>query len=433
MTKYMTHGAGLLDGGGMRGMASLMRETFVSLRNRNFKLFFYGQTISNTGNWLTSVALTLLVLKVTESGFAVGVLAACQYGPILLFSAWAGTVADRFDKHALLYATQGLEMAQSAGLAVFAFLPHPPLVGLYALALFGGILLSLDNPLRRSFVSEMVAPEDVPNAVVLYSTTVNVARVFGPALAGALIVSIGYGWCFTIDALSYLAVLWSLYQMRTNELHRAAQAAVRGGSVREGLRYIRATPVFLVNFIMLALIGTLTLNFTVTLPLFVTRSLGAADGVFTVLYSIFSVGAIAGSFLIARREDISVRHVVAGAAAFGLAVLALSAAPNVWSAIGIAFFVGASSVIYSTATTTLIQVDARPEMRGRALALQSVFFIGSTAIGGPALGYLADVAGGRMPLVVGGVVCLAAAAYGAYAMHEGILGPGEINAVNAGG
>ena len=156
-------------------LSRAVRTTFLSLRNRNFRLFFIGQAISNTGNWLTTVALTLLVLHLTHSGLAVGLVTACQFGPILLLSAWAGAIADRSNKRKLLLVTQSLEMAESIGLAVLAFLPHPPLAGLYALAIVGGTLLSFDNPLRRSFVTEMVPPEDIPNAVVLYSIIVNIS------------------------------------------------------------------------------------------------------------------------------------------------------------------------------------------------------------------------------------------------------------------
>ena len=166
------------------------------------------------------MALVLLVLRITGSGLAVGLLAACQFGPIVVLSAWAGALADRADKRRLLLLTQSLEMAQSAGLAVLAFLPHPPIGGLYVLAVCGGTLLAFDNPLRRSFVTEMVQAEDIPNAVVLYSLIVNVSRIFGPALAGLLIVTLGFGWCFAIDAASYVAVLTCIVLMRPAELRR---------------------------------------------------------------------------------------------------------------------------------------------------------------------------------------------------------------------
>jgi hypothetical protein len=285
-----------------------MRKTFLALRNRNFRLFFVGQLISNTGNWLTNVALTLLVLKITGSGLGVGILAGFQFGPILLLSAWAGAVADRSDKRRLLLVTQSLEMTQSVGLAVLAFMPRPPLAGLYALAAAGGILLAFDNPLRRSFVSEMVQAEDIPNAVVLYSAIVNLSRLFGPALAGLLVVTVGYGWCFTIDAASYLAVLVCLLLMRPAELNRRPPEPRSRGAVREGLRYLRSVPVLRISFAMLAAIGTLSYNFGVTLPLFVTGSLHRGEGTFTVLYSIFSLGAVVAALVVAHRAMVRLRH-----------------------------------------------------------------------------------------------------------------------------
>src|SRR6059058_5174692 len=193
-------------------------RTFAALRVRNFRLFFVGQLISNSGNWLTTVAITLLVLHRTGSGAAVGLLAACQFGPILLLSAWAGVVADRSNKRHLLYVTQTLEMAQSATLAVLAFLPDVPLPAFFAVAAAGGCMLAFDNPGRRSFVNEMVPADLVPNAVTLYSANVNLSRLFGPTLAAVLVATVGYGWSFTLDSVSYIAVLIALGVMREDEL-----------------------------------------------------------------------------------------------------------------------------------------------------------------------------------------------------------------------
>src|SRR5689334_15807151 len=184
---------------GVRARArAALGKTFQSLSNYNFRLFFIGQLISNTGNQLTNVALILFVLRLGHSGLAVGALAACQFGPLVLLSAWAGAVADRTDKRRALLVTQGLEMAQSVALAVMAFLPHPSLPPLYAIALAGGVLLAFDNPLRRSLVPEMVTKDDLPNAVALYSTIVALCQVTGPALAGALVTTVGFGWCFVL-------------------------------------------------------------------------------------------------------------------------------------------------------------------------------------------------------------------------------------------
>ncbi len=401
-----------------------LARTFQSLRTRNFRLFFIGQLISNTGNWLTNVALILLVLHLTRSGFAVGLLAACQFGPMFFLGAWAGAVADRSDKRHLLLWTQSLEMAQSVGLAVLAFRPHPSLVALYLIALGGGILLAFDNPLRRSFVPEMVGADDLPNAVVLYSAIVNISRVFGPALAGLLAVTLGFGWCFTLDATSYLAVLACIVMMRAAELHRVPHPPRTGREVREGLEYVASVPYLWISFAMFAAVGLFSFNFRVTLPLFVSDSLHRSDAVFTILYSVFSVGAVVSALIVAHRKLVQLRHVVLGAASMGIAMLLLSAVPNLASAVAAVFLVGIASVLYMTPTTAIAQVDTRRDMHGRVLALQTVLMGGTSLAGGPLLGRFADLAGGRAPLALGGVVCLGAAGFGyAAGRRYGALAP----------
>jgi MFS family permease len=388
------------------------RRTFSSLETRNFRLFFFGQLISNTGNWLTIVALTLLVLHRTNSGLAVGALSACQFGPILLLSAWAGAVADRHDKRRLLFVTQSLEMLQSGALAVLAFLPHAPLAALFGTAFAGGVFLSFDNPLRRSFVTEMVPHEEVPNAVALYSAMVNASRIFGPALAGLLVVTFGFGWGFTVDAASYVFVIAALAMMRTAELRRAPTPARTKGEVRAGLRYIARDPTLRISFIMLAVVGVLGYNLNVGLPLFVEQSLHRGDAAFTLLYSLFSTGALVSALVVAGRNLVSLRHILIGSAAFGVALLLLAPAPNIALAIPAVVLVGVTSILYMTATTAIVQVEADPTMHGRILALQTVLLVGSAPIGGPLVGIIADVAGARAPLVVGGVASIAAAAWG---------------------
>jgi len=399
-------------------IAKTLRQTFISLRNRNYRLFYIGQTISNTGNWLTNVALPLLVLKITGSGLQVGILAACQFGPILLFSAWAGAVADRSDKLKGLFITQSLEMAQSVGLAVLAFMPHPPLLGLDILAVVGGTLLAFDNPLRRSFVTEMVQPDDLPNAVILYSTLVNMTRAFGPALAGLLIITLGYGWAFSIDAVSYLAVIACLAMMRPAELFRRERGSRGKNDVRDGIKYILNTPFLWISFGMMALIGTLSYNFGVTLPLFVTKALHGSTSVFTILYSILSIGSVVCALLIANRKISELRYNILGAMGLGLTMLLFGVVPNFALAIPTAFLIGMSSMIYLTASTTLIQIQAKSEMHGRILALQFIFLAGTSVIGGPLLGWLADFAGGRAPIIFGGAVGLLAAVFGFYASRR---------------
>jgi MFS family permease len=395
-----------------RPAPGFVARTLSSFRSRNFRLFFTGQTISNSGNWLTMVALTLLVLHRTDSGLAVGILAACQFGPILVLSAWAGAIIDRHDKRSVLFVTQGLEMAQSFVLAALAFTHHAPLLAFYVTAAAGGCLLAFDNPVRRTFVNEMVPVEDIPNAVTLYSAMVNISRIVGPALAGVLIVTVGYGWCFTLDAVSYVTVLVALAMMRPAELRRVPVTPKGRGQVRAGVRYIVALPELWIPFAMLLVVGTLSYNFTVSFPLFVEKGFGGSDGGYTLVYSMFSVGALAGALVVARRSTVTIRTVAAGSAALGATMLVLAVVPDVALAAAVAATVGAASVAYMTATTAIAQLRTDQQMLGRVLAIQTVLLIGTTPIGGPVLGALSDAVGPRAPVVVGGIAALVAAALG---------------------
>jgi MFS family permease len=398
--------------------AGVVHRTLAALWTRNFRLFFIGQLVSNSGNWLTIVALTLLILHRTGSGFDVGLLSACQFGPILLLSAFAGLIADRSDKRRLLYVTQTLEMLQSAVLAVLAFDGHAPTLAFYGTALAGGCMLAFDNPVRRSFVNQMVSTDDVPNAVTLYSAMVNLSRIVGPALGGLLIVTLGFGWCFTIDAASYVCVLVALVMMRIGEL-RPVPVTPRGrGQVRAGLRYVAQVPDLWITFTMLLLVGTISYNFTVVFPLFVEKGLHGNDASYTIVYSLFSAGSLLGAVFVARRTAIELRHVIIGAAAFGLAMLMLGAAPGLGAAYVVVVLVGASSIVYMTSTTAIAQVRSDPQMIGRVLALQTVLLVGTTPVGGPLLGLLADVAGARSTVYAGAVGALVASGVGARAVRR---------------
>jgi MFS family permease len=397
---------------------SFVQRTLSSLRSRNFRLFFVGQTVSNTGNWLTMVALTLLVLHRTDSGVAVGLLSACQFGPILLLSAWAGVIVDRTEKRKLLVVTQLIEMAQSFALAALAFMHHAPLGAFYVTAAIGGCALAFDNPVRRTFVNEMVPIVDVPNAVTLYSAMVNISRILGPAIAGVLIVTVGYGWCFTIDAVSYVTVLVALGMMRPAELRRVAVTRRGAGQIRAGVRYIASVPELWITFVMILIVGTISYNFTVVFPLFVEKGLHGGDGAYTLVYSAFSAGALVGALAVARRVTVSVRTVALGAAWLGVSMLVLSVVPNVAVAVVIAAVVGAGSVAFMTAATAIAQLRSDADMMGRVLAIQTVLIIGTTPIGGPILGAISDAIGARSPVLIGGVGALAAAGFGLLAARR---------------
>jgi MFS family permease len=304
-------------------------------------------------------------------------------------------------------------MCQSFVLAALAFMHHPPLTALYAVAVFGGITTAFDNPARRAFVVEMVPEDDLNNAVSLNTALMTSARIFGPALAGLLVTTVGYGWCFTVDGISYLAVIAGLLMMRPAELRMPPVTARAKGQVRAGLRYVRTVPDLWIPLTMMLLVGTLAYNFQVVMPLFVERTFHGNDTTFTLMFSVLSIGSLTGALATARRSSIEIRNVVIGAAGFGVAMLVLAAAPSLRIAFPIALFVGSSSVVFMTASTAIVQVRADPAMRGRVLAIQAIVFLGSTPIGGPRLGAVCEVFSARAGLALGGASAIAAAAWGA--------------------
>ncbi|MFM7059931.1 MAG: MFS transporter [Actinomycetes bacterium] len=386
--------------------------TFRSFRTRNFRLFFCGQIVSQVGNWMTLVAQTLLVLHLTGSGVALGVLAAAQFGPILILGPWAGLIADRSDKRRLLITVQVLAMVQSFALAALAFLPDPPIVGIYLVALAGGLTVAFDNPARRAFVTEMVPRDDIPNAVSLNSALMTASRILGPALAGLAVTTVGYGWAFVADGVSYLAVLAAFGLMRPDELHRAEPAPRGKGQVREGFRYARANRDLWVPLVMMAFVGTLSYNFQVVFPLFATRDLGGSEATFTVLFSIMSVGALIGALAVARRTRISLRTVGLTSIAFGAPMAIMAVVPNLALALPVAFVVGLGSISFLTASTAIVQTHSSQEMRGRVLALQAMVFLGSTPIGGPILGWISETWGARLGVAVGAAAALGSGLWG---------------------
>jgi MFS family permease len=387
-------------------------DTFRSLRVRNFRLFFGGQLISQVGNWLTLVAQALLILKLTDSGVALGMLAVAQFGPVLVLGPFAGLVADRSDKRKLLLIVQTLAMLQSFCLAALAFSGHPPVLAIYGVALLGGFATAFDNPARRSFVVELVPTEDISNAVSLNSALMTGSRVVGPALAGLLIATAGFGWCFLLDGLSYVAVLVGLWRIDPAQMRRA-EAARRGrGQVREGIRYARSVPELWIPLVMMAVIGTLAFNFQTVMPLFATRDLGGTDVTFTLLMSALSAGSLVGALATARRRSIGMYTVSLAALAFGAAMALMALAPNQPLAFVVGPLMGLSSISFMTASTAIVQMTSAPSMRGRILALQSMVFLGSTPIGGPIVGFISQHYGARWSLALGAAACVAAGVFG---------------------
>ena len=402
-------------------MRSGLEPTLRSFQIRNFRLFFGGQLISQVGNWLTLIAQTLFVLHLTgNNGVAVGVLTACQFLPVLVLGAWAGLVADRSDKRKLLLGVQAFAMLQSFAMAALAFSGDPPLLAIYAVAMAGGVATAFDNPARRSFVVEMVPTTHVQNAVSLNSALMTSSRVIGPPVAGLLIVTSGYGWCFAIDGLTYIAVLVAYWRMNTAEIVHSESAPQAKGQIREGLRYVRSEIDLFVPLVMTAIIGTFAMNFPVVFPLFVKENLGGTDTTFTILYSVVAIGSLAAALVSARRTGISHRDVVRGAVLFGVSMLVMAVSPSIATTVAASLFLGFASIVVITTTTSMVQLSTAPVMRGRVLALQAMVLLGSTPIGGPLLGWVCEMFGARAGFVVGAAACFVAAAWGAAAVRRSV-------------
>jgi len=378
------------------------KETFRSLRGRNFRLFFVGQALSQTGTWLQLIAQTLLVLQLTHSGVALGLVTAAQFLPVLVLGAWAGVVTDRVDKRTLMTVTQTAMMAFAVALGGLVLSGHATVNWVYFIAFLGGLANAFDNPARRVLVNELVEERDVANAVSLNATLMTGSRMVGPALAGFLIATVGIGWCFVLNGVSFVAVLVALWRMDPAAM-RIGVRAPKGekGQLRAGLRYVWATETLRVPLLMLAVVATLAYNFQVLTPLLAVRTLGGGTTGYTVLASVMSAGSVLGSLWLARRSHLSTRFLAIACVAFGAATTLLALAPSLALAAACGLLVGMTSIVMLSGTNAVLQLTASPEMRGRVLALFTVVFLGSTPIGGPIAGWVAEHIGVRAALGMG--------------------------------
>lgn len=388
----------------------LLARTFRSLRNHNYRLYFFSQIVSMSGTWMQSVAQGWLVLSLTGSGVAVGVTVGLQFGPVLLLGAWGGTLADRVDKRKLLVATQAAPAVLALVLGVLTATGTVTVWMIWVLAGLTGATIALGIPALQSFLYEMVGPEDVANAVGLNSVVINLSRVIGPIFGAVLIPTVGVAACFFVNAASFAAVIAALLLMRSSELHRSKPVARERGQVVAGLRYAWRTPSLRVPLVMLAVISTLAYNYSVVLPLLTKDVFGRGGGSNGALWSAMGVGALAGALLLASRSRPSRVLLVGGAFAFGAVTMALSLAPTYYAGMVLLVLIGATAVLFTSTTNALLQLNAVDAMRGRVMALWSIVFLGSTPVGGLLTGLLAHGVGVRWTIAVGGLVTLATAA-----------------------
>jgi predicted MFS family arabinose efflux permease len=286
------------------------------------------------------------------------------------------------------------------------------LIWLDLVAVVGGITMAFDNPARRTLFVELVDPDDVNNAVGLNSSLMTSSRIIGPAIASVLIATIGYAGCFLFDAFSYFAVLIALAMMRSSEIRSAPIVEKARGQVREGWQYVRRTPDLWVSLLMMAIVGTLAYNFQVVLPVFVQGTFHEKAVLYAVLFSVMSIGSLAGALVAARRVEVEINDVARASLFFGLAMLVFAAAPTLGIAFPLSLGVGFTSITFLTASTAIVQIKAEPAMRGRVLALQAIVFLGTTPIGGPIMGIVCDAFGARAGIVIGGASAIGAGVYG---------------------
>lgn len=380
--------------------------TFRSLRHRNARLYFVGLVVSNVGTWLQATATAWLVLELTDSGTALGVAVACQFLPMLLLGAWAGVLADRLDRRRLVFATQAAMAVQALVLGALDLAGLATIGVVYALAVVLGVLSAVDNPARRSFITELVEPDELSNAMSLNTAVMTGSRVAGPALAGVLIKAVGTGWCFVLNGASFAAVLLAIVLMDRARIHRTPPAPHRKGQVREGLRYAWGNPTLRLALVTLLVVSTFSFNYQVTLPLLVEREFGGGAGLFGLLLSVTSLGSVLGSLVTARRATASVRYFLVALGVLGGSMLALALSPAIAVAFALSVPMGAGGAAFIASSSGLLLVASRADMRGRMLALQATAFLGSTPIGGPVIGWVGQTFGARWSLAVGAVAAL---------------------------
>lgn len=383
-------------------------RTFAALHVRNYRLFFTGQVVSNTGTWMQRIAQDWLVLSLTNSPLAVGITTALQFLPMLLFGLWGGLLADRYPKRRLLMITQSAMLLLAATLAGLTVTGVVQVWHVYVIAAALGLATVVDNPARQTFVNEMVPHDLVRNAVSLNSGNFQLARMLGPAVAGVLISAVGIGSAFVLNAVSYVAVLTALAMMRPAELLPSPLVSRAKGQLREGLRYVRRTPALLWPVVLVFFIGTFGYNFAIILSAYTKDVFVSGADLYGLLNTAIAVGSVAGALAAARRSTARLALLFAVAAAVGLALIVLGLTPWFWPFVGLLVVVGFVSVTFNTLGNSTVQLASDPELRGRVMSLYMLVFMGGTPIGSLLVGWITQAWGAPTALIISGAICLVA-------------------------
>jgi MFS family permease len=402
-------------------LLSLNRRTFASLRRRNYRLFFSGQVVSVTGTWMQRVAQAWLVLQLTHSPVAVGILALAQFLPFSLFGLFAGVVVDRVDARRTVIATQAVAMSLASLIAALALSGLVQAWQVYVIAFLMGTVQVLDAPARQALTYRMVGPAELPNAVALNSSLFNAARIVGPALGGILIATVGAGPCFALNAVSFLAVLAGLLKMRVDELDPVESRPERSTmlqGLREGFHYVLRTRRALVVLLLVSVVSMAAVNNNVLLPVLAKRTLDSGAETFGLLSSFFGAGALVGALIAAAISRSSLKILLLGTAGYGLSLLVLAPERTLTAALVLLFAGGICFTLWTANANSLLQLEAPGHLRGRVVGLFYFGFAGTGALGGVIAGMLAGAGGTTLAFTVAGVVTLVATGAAAFALRR---------------
>jgi MFS family permease len=376
--------------------------TFSSLRIRNYRIYFIGQSVSIAGTWMQNIALSWYVLELSHSGTVLGLFTGLRFAPLLLFGGWGGVYADRTNKRRLLFATQTVAGVISLMLAVLVAAGSATLASVMVMGALLGCVNVFDNPARQSFINEMVTEGELANAITLNSISANVARVVGPVVSGVIISTVGVSVCFAVNAGSFAAVIVSLAMIDRSKL-RPDELAVRARrQVREGLLYVRSEPGLLVPLLLVAIAGAFAWEIQITLPL-MARAFHGGAALLGWMMAASGAGAILGGLITARRSRLTPRSAAAAAIGWGATIILAALAPNIATELAILFVVGYGTISFNSISKTCLQQTTVGRMRGRVMSLWAIAWQGTTPIGGPIVGWFGQAFGARWSLLAGGI------------------------------
>jgi len=385
-----------------------------ALRHRNYRLFFSGQSVSLIGTWITRIATSWLVYRLTDSALLLGLVGFCGQIPTLLLAPFAGVVVDRWDRHRILVWTQVLSALQSLALAVLALSGTITVAWVLVLQIVQGIINAFDTPARQAFVVQMIEDRaDLPNAIALNSTMVNGSRIIGPSIGGIIIALVGEGWCFMIDAISYVAVIASLVAMRVNATAPRTSTESVMDELRTGFRYVTGFPPVRTVLILLAIVSAMGMPYSVLMPVIASQVLHGGPHTLGFLMTASGLGAVAGALYLASRSTVLGlgKVMVVSTLAFGVGIIGFGLARSLWVALLLLPIAGAGFMIEMASTNTILQTITEERLRGRVMAFYTMAFLGTAPLGSLLAGVIADRIGASATIVAGGFACVAGAAW----------------------